>query len=109
MTTLSIDHIVLDDKGRPSIAGSRSRVTQIVRDVRSGLTPDRIHEEYPHLSLAQIYAALSYYHDHKTDIDEQLEEEDRFVERSREESNQPSREELVARYRAKLQKEPGES
>lgn len=57
MTTVSIDHIVLDDKGRACIAGTRARVAQIVCDMRAGMTPEKIHEEYPHLSLAQIYAA----------------------------------------------------
>jgi uncharacterized protein (DUF433 family) len=83
MTAVSIDHIVLDDKGRACIAGTRARVTQIVRDVRTGLTPDQIHEEYPHLSLAQIHAALSFYFDHQADVDAKIEEEDRFVEQMR--------------------------
>lgn len=108
MTAVSIDHIGLDDKGRPFIVGTRSRVTQIVRDVRCGMSAEKIHEEYPHLSLAQIYAALSYYHDHQAELDATIEQEDRFVEQMRAQSKQPSREELVRRYREKFGREPGE-
>jgi uncharacterized protein (DUF433 family) len=74
MTTILIDHIVLDDKRIARVAGTRSRVSQIVCDVRNSLTPDQIHESYPHLSLAQIYAALSYYYDHKQEIDAEIDE-----------------------------------
>ena len=84
------------------VSGTRSRVTQIVRDIHRGSTPDRIHEEYPHLSLAQIYAALSFYYDHKADLDSQIEAEDDFVAKFRAGSNQPSRDELVSRYQRKI-------
>jgi hypothetical protein len=47
------------------------------------MTPDAIHEEYPHVSLAQIYAALSFYHDHKGEVDAQIEAEDRLVDEMR--------------------------
>ena len=33
---------------------------------------EEIHAAHPHLSLAQIHAALSYYHDHKTEMDGQM-------------------------------------
>ncbi|MDX1946386.1 MAG: hypothetical protein SFU86_13375 [Pirellulaceae bacterium] len=29
-------------------------------------------EAYPHLSLAQIHAALAYYYDHQQEIDQQI-------------------------------------
>jgi hypothetical protein len=37
-----------------------------------GLTPEEIQQGHEHLSLAQIYAALSYYYDHKPQIDEEI-------------------------------------
>ena len=80
MTTVFIDHIVLDDKGAARIAGSRSKVTQIVRDVRNGMSPEMIRDAYPHLSLAQIHAALSYYHDHKDELDAQIVSGDKLAE-----------------------------
>ena len=58
MTTIFIDHIALDDHGVARVGGTRSRVSQIVCDVRNGLAPEQIVAEYPHLTLAQVYAAL---------------------------------------------------
>ena len=73
MTTATIDCIVIDDKGAARIAGSRSRVTDIVLDTRSGLKPEGICEAYPHLSMAQVHAALSYYYAHQTELDAEIE------------------------------------
>lgn len=42
---------------------------------RSGQTPEEIADQYGHLSLAQVYAALAYYHAHRDQIDAELIEE----------------------------------
>jgi uncharacterized protein (DUF433 family) len=56
--------------GKPRIAGSRIRVQDIVVwHERMGLSADEIVSRYPHLTLADVYAALTYYHDHRTEID----------------------------------------
>ena len=55
--------------GRPCIEGSRITVRHIVIEYRSGITPEEILEDKPHLSLAKIYAALAYYHANKAEID----------------------------------------
>jgi hypothetical protein len=34
-----------------------------------GLSADEIVSRYPHLTLADVYAALTYYHDHRAEID----------------------------------------
>lgn len=63
-------HIVLNEKGRAVVRGTRSKVTMIVRDhLNGGMTPQEMHEAYPHLSLAAIHAALSYYYDHQAELD----------------------------------------
>jgi uncharacterized protein (DUF433 family) len=54
--------------GRACIDGTRIRVMDIANLHEAGYTPDKIREEYSHLSLIQIYAALVYYHDHKAEI-----------------------------------------
>jgi uncharacterized protein (DUF433 family) len=74
MTTLMDGYIVVDDQGVARIGGSRSRVIDVVLDRRvNGWTPEQIHEEYPHLSLAQVYAAFAYYFDHQTELDDAIE------------------------------------
>lgn len=65
-------HITIDQNichGRPRLAGRRIRVQDIaVWHERMGLSVDEIGADY-NLSLAEIYAALSYYFDHKAEID----------------------------------------
>jgi hypothetical protein len=39
------------------------------------LTPEEIADQYPHINLAQIYAALAYYHANRDEIDRELETE----------------------------------
>ena len=40
--------------------------------LRQGLSPEEIVGEFSHLTLAQIYDALSYYYDNKENIDREL-------------------------------------
>jgi len=86
MTSVSIDHISLDEKGVARIARERSKVTQIVCDVRNGMTPEMIRDAYPHLTLSQIHAALSYYHDHKDELDAQIDQGRRLADALRAQS-----------------------
>ena len=59
--------------GSPVIEGTRIPVRLIVGFLKDGImTVEEIREAYPFLSLAQIYDALSYYHDHQAEIDEEL-------------------------------------
>src|SRR5687768_11772704 len=57
------------------IRGTRIAVRDIVGYMRIGETPESLIEEVlPHLTLAQVYDALSYYHDHAEQIDQELSE-----------------------------------
>ena len=46
--------------GRPRIRGTRVRVSDIITALASGDTVQQIVEDFPYLSEADIYAALSY-------------------------------------------------
>jgi uncharacterized protein (DUF433 family) len=51
--------------GRARIAGTRIAVQTVATWVESmGMTPAQVVAEYPHLSPAQVYAALAYYWSH---------------------------------------------
>jgi len=59
---------------RPVVRGTRVGVDAVVGYNRAGYTPEQIATELlPHLTLAQVYDALSYYHDHVDEIDALLE------------------------------------
>ncbi len=55
--------------GRPRLAGTGVSVRRIVGWYKLGLTPDEIAVEIPHLDLAQVYAALSYYYANRAEMD----------------------------------------
>ena len=66
--------------GKPRIAGHRITVENIVIwHERMGKCADEIASEYD-LTLADVYAALAYYYDHRAEIDKTMEESKAFVE-----------------------------
>jgi uncharacterized protein (DUF433 family) len=62
--------------GRPRIAGTGVTVRRIVGWYKLGLSPEEIADEFGHLTLAQVYAALAYYHANRDEIERDLAEED---------------------------------
>jgi len=79
-----VEHIVSTPGtcgGRPRIAGSRIRVQDIVvwHEVH-GLSPGEIVSQFPGLTLADVYAALTYYYDHREEIRQHMQDEEAFVE-----------------------------
>ncbi len=67
--------------GRPRIAGTGVTVRRIVGWYKLGLSPEEISTEIPHLSLAQVYAALAYYHANREDIEADIAAEEAEAER----------------------------
>ncbi len=81
MVAAPILYISLDERGVAYIDGTRIKVQQIVRDkVEQGRTPEAIQAAYAHLTLAQIYAALTYYYDHQNEVDAQIAASDAYAE-----------------------------
>lgn len=72
MTTIT-DHLYIarDDailNGEPIIKGTRTPVRAIVETWRMGVAPEDITTHLPHLRLAQVFDALSYFADHQDEI-----------------------------------------
>lgn len=66
--------------GKPRIAGRRITVQNIVIwHERMGKSADEIAAEYD-LTLSDIYAALAYYYDHRSEIDRTIKEGRTFAE-----------------------------
>ncbi len=54
----------------------RTRVSMIVMDyLARGLGPEDIVRHYPYLKLAEVHAAMTYYHDHQEEIDAEIQTE----------------------------------
>jgi uncharacterized protein (DUF433 family) len=78
MSQVSIEHIEINPAGEAKLVGSRIKVKHLAAIKQShGYTAEQIQQEvYPHLNLAQIHAALAYYYDHQSEIDNSLRSDD---------------------------------
>lgn len=66
--------------GRPILAGTGTCVRTIAVENNRGLSPEEIAADRPPLSLAQVYAALAFYHANKGEIDADIAAEERAYE-----------------------------
>jgi uncharacterized protein (DUF433 family) len=76
--------------GRPVVAGTSVSVQRIAGWYKLGLSPEEIAENFGHLSLAQVHAALAYYHSNRDEIEAYLREEDAAGTQPREQSDSGS-------------------
>ena len=69
-------YVVTDDGilgGEPIIKGTRTPIRAIVEIYRLGTSPEEIPIHLPHLTLAQVFDALSYYNDHPDEVNAYIE------------------------------------
>src|SRR4030065_1776938 len=74
-----LKHLYIERKkgvcgGEPVIVGTRISVSLIVELEHLGHSVDEIVAMYPHITHAQVYDALSYYYDHKEEVDQYIKE-----------------------------------
>jgi len=84
MATVSYPHIDISPTGVPFVEGTRTKVIEIALDrLAHHWNAEEIQRQHSHLTLSQIYAALTYYYDHQeafdADIREQLSDVDRLA------------------------------
>ncbi|MBD2483403.1 DUF433 domain-containing protein [Planktothrix sp. FACHB-1365] len=83
METVISEHIEITPDvcgGKPRISGHRIKVQDIVIwSEEMGMSPDEILYHYPSITLADVYAALAYYHDHREEIRSQIRADEAFV------------------------------
>ncbi len=81
-TAVELQSITLDDQGRPIIAGTRFKVLILVREhLGLGLSPEQLIRQHEDLTLAQTYAALAYYYEHREELDAELRRQDEEFQR----------------------------
>jgi uncharacterized protein (DUF433 family) len=66
---------------RPRIAGTRITVGRIATLWKQGLTPEEIADNWGYVTLAQIYAALAYYHANRDAIEQALQQDEEDYDR----------------------------
>lgn len=81
--TVSTEHIAIRPGycgGKPHIAGHRVKVSHIaILHEDHGLTPAQIVDQIPTITLADVHAALTYYHDHRDAIRDEIAEDERWI------------------------------
>src|SRR5207249_3596171 len=84
MDTLLVKHIEKTPGfcgGRACIAGHRIRVQDIVVwHEKRGYSPDEIVDMFPGITLADVYAALTYYFDNQQEIEDEFKKSDQWAE-----------------------------
>ena len=67
--------------GRARISGTGVTVRRIVEWYKSGYSPEEIADEIGHVTLAQVFAALAYYHANRDEMEADLANEKDVAER----------------------------
>jgi uncharacterized protein (DUF433 family) len=76
MTATFTTQIEIDTRGVAWISGTKVKVVEVVLDkLAHGWSPEEIHFQHPHLSLAQIHGALTYYYENQAAMDAEIEQD----------------------------------
>jgi uncharacterized protein (DUF433 family) len=59
-------------RNEPIICGTRTPVRAVVEHWKFGDAPETIVRKLPYLRLAQVFDALSYYDDHRAEIEQYI-------------------------------------
>ncbi len=86
-SAVTYPHIGQDAQGTPIVAGTTMKVVERVMAQRAdGWSPEELCFQFPHLSMAEVHAALTYYWDHQIELDQDIERRSRVAEESRRQS-----------------------
>ncbi len=77
-----------DAHGVVKIGGSRVTLDTVVRAFVRGATAEEIAQQYPSISLADVYATISYYLQHRTEVERYLEKRGKQAKAVREQNQQ---------------------
>jgi uncharacterized protein (DUF433 family) len=80
---LASDLFTCTPQGTWRVAGTRVSVESVIHAFWAGATPEEICQDFPTLSLGQVYAVIAYYLSHRPQFDRYLKQEHRVAERSR--------------------------
>lgn len=87
MMKSTASQIEIDDQGVAWITGANTKVIEVILDkLAYGWSPEEMHFQHPHLSLAQIHAALAYYYEHQEQLDSDIARRRKEVEKTAEQA-----------------------
>jgi uncharacterized protein (DUF433 family) len=83
-TPTEYKHIVLNDQAIPVIENTSMKVLELVMAKQAyGWTPEEIQVNHRYLSMSQIHAALAYYWENKTELDDAIAADIQYAEAMR--------------------------
>jgi uncharacterized protein (DUF433 family) len=98
LTPTEYPHIMLAQDQIPVVVGTTLKVVEIVMAQQAyGWTPEEIQINHRYLSMSQIYAALAYYWDHRSTLDQDIQRREKYVEQLEQQSQDSA---FVARLKA---------
>ena len=97
----------IDKDGNIRVGGTRVTLDTIVASYQQGETPQEIHEGFPTLKLADIYAVISHYLNNQEEVDAYLRRQEEEAEQIRQqlEAENPEIFELENKFRELLAKQ----
>jgi len=92
-------HIRLDKSGTAWIDDTNVKVVEVILDhLAYGHSPEEVHLQHLHLSLAQVHSAFAYYFDHAEDLDAEIGRRRKMETLRAKAGEQPSRKKLQHSY-----------
>jgi uncharacterized protein (DUF433 family) len=77
-------YVAINENGIPIIKPTKTKIEYIISERRAyKWGPQMQQEQHPYLVLSQIHSALSYYFDHKKEIEDDIKRRNEFVEEMR--------------------------
>lgn len=64
--------LALDTNGVYRLSGTRVTLESVLASFHLGATAEEIQQEYPSASLADVYAVIAFYLNHRSEVDEYL-------------------------------------
>ncbi len=89
--------LTLWEDGSIRIGSSRIPIDSIVQEFNCGATAEQIQDDFPTLTLREIYGAISYYLEHQSRVDDYLERREQDAAQVRLEVENPTRAEVLRR------------
>ena len=91
-----------DRDGVIRVTGSRVTLDSIIDEFNRGATPEQIQEDFPPLSLREIYGVIAFYLDNRDTVQQYLQQQQQLGDQTRLQlEQQPGLDELRARLRAR--------
>lgn len=76
-------YIRIDEHGVYRVGDTRVMLDSVVAAFHQGHSPETIQQQYPALSLEDVYGAITYYLANRTEIDAYLKRQDALWEKAR--------------------------